>query len=125
MSLLAFFNEAHEDQAKDAEKGDVKGYGMVCRLYEIKDVITLVSSIEIPLPDSPDSLDDENDELFDDHNLALNRLFHQIPKFLIRIILISTSSISQVISTGIGETSNRFTIFSYGSSEENIRSCGI
>ena len=30
----------------------------------LRDVITLVTSIEIPLPDSPDSLD-ENDELFD------------------------------------------------------------
>ena len=30
----------------------------------LRDVITLVTSIEIPLPDSPDSLD-ENDELLD------------------------------------------------------------
>ena len=30
----------------------------------LRDVINLVTSIEIPLPDSPDSLD-ENDELLD------------------------------------------------------------
>ncbi len=40
---LALLAEAHEDQANDAEKR---------------------GSIEIPLPDSPDSLD-ENDELLD------------------------------------------------------------
>ena len=34
------------------------------RRLRLRDVINLVTSIEIPLPDSPDSLD-ENDELLD------------------------------------------------------------
>ena len=63
LSLLA---EAHEDQANDAEKrGDAEqAMGWFADSMRLRDVITLVSSIEIPLPDSPDSLD-ENDELFD------------------------------------------------------------
>ncbi len=55
---LALLAEAHEDQANDAEKrGDADS-------MRLRDVINLVTSIEIPLPDSPDSLD-ENDELLD------------------------------------------------------------
>ena len=63
LSLLA---EAHEDQANDAEKrGDAEqAMGWFADSMRLRDVINLVTSIEIPLPDSPDSLD-ENDELFD------------------------------------------------------------
>ena len=61
LSLLA---EAHEDQANDAEKrGDAEqAMGWFADSMRLRDVITLVTSIEIPLPDGPDSLD-ENDEL--------------------------------------------------------------
>ena len=51
LTLLA---EAHEDQAM----------GWFADSMRLRDVINLVTSIEIPLPDSPDPLD-ENDELFD------------------------------------------------------------
>ena len=63
LSLLA---EAHEDQANDAEKrGDAEqAMGWFADSMRLRDVINLVTSIEIPLPDSPDSLD-ENDELLD------------------------------------------------------------
>ena len=63
---LALLAEAHEDQANDAEKrGDAEqAMGWFADSMRLRDVINLVTSIEIPLPDSPDSLD-ENDELFD------------------------------------------------------------
>ena len=63
LTLLA---EAHEDQANDAEKrGDAEqAMGWFADSMRLRDVINLVTSIEIPLPDSPDSLD-ENDELLD------------------------------------------------------------
>ena len=63
---LALLAEAHEDQANDAEKrGDAEqAMGWFADSMRLRDVITLVTSIEIPLPDSPDSLD-ENDELMD------------------------------------------------------------
>ena len=63
---LALLAEAHEDQANDAEKrGDVEqAMGWFADSMRLRDVINLVTSIEIPLPDSPDSLD-ENDELLD------------------------------------------------------------
>ena len=50
----------------DAEKrGDAEqAMGWFADSMRLRDVINLVTSIEIPLPDSPDSLD-ENDELFD------------------------------------------------------------
>ena len=63
---LALLAEAHEDQANDAEKrGDAEqAMGWFADSMRLRDVINLVTSIEIPLPDSPDSLD-ENDELLD------------------------------------------------------------
>ena len=63
LTLLA---EAHDDQANDAERrGDAEqAMGWFADSMRLRDVINLVTSIEIPLPDSPDSLD-ENDELFD------------------------------------------------------------
>ena len=64
---LTLLTEAHEDQANDAEKrGDAEqAMGWFADSMRLRDVINLVSSIEIPLPYRPDSLD-ENDELFDD-----------------------------------------------------------
>ncbi len=63
---LALLAEAHEDQANDAEKrGDAEqAMGWFADSMRLRDVINLVTSIEIPLPDNPDSLD-ENDELLD------------------------------------------------------------
>ena len=63
---LALLAEAHEDQANDAEKrGDAEqAMGWFADSMRLRDVINLVTSIEIPLPDSPDNLD-ENDELLD------------------------------------------------------------
>ena len=63
---LALLAEAHEDQANDAEKrGDAEqAIGWFADSMRLRDVINLVTSIEIPLPDSPDS-HDENDELLD------------------------------------------------------------
>ena len=63
---LVLLAEAHEDQANDAEKrGDAEqAMGWFADSMRLRDVINLVTSIEIPLPDSPDSLD-ENEDLFD------------------------------------------------------------
>ena len=63
---LALLAEAHEDQANDAEKrGDAEqAMGWFADSMRLRDVINLVTSIQIPLPDNPDSLD-ENDELLD------------------------------------------------------------
>ena len=69
---LALLAEAHEDQANDAEKrGDAEqAMGWFADSMRLRDVINLVTSIEIPLPDSPDSLD-ENDELLDGPTICL------------------------------------------------------
>jgi hypothetical protein len=49
---LALLAEAHEDQASDAEKrGDVEqAMGWFADSMRLRDVIGVVSSIEIPLP---------------------------------------------------------------------------
>ena len=49
---LALLAEAHEDQATDAEKGgDVEqAMGWFADSMRLRDVINVVSSIEIPLP---------------------------------------------------------------------------
>ena len=50
---------------RDRKRGDAEqAMGWFADSMRLRDVITLVTSIEIPLPDSPDSLDG-NDELFD------------------------------------------------------------
>ena len=47
------------------KRGDAEqAMGWFADSMRLRDVINLVTSIEIPLPDSPDSLDD-NDELLD------------------------------------------------------------
>ena len=62
---LALLAEAHEDQANDAEKrGDAEqAMGWFADSMRLRDVINLVTSIEIPLPESPDSVDENEDFL--------------------------------------------------------------
>ena len=63
---LALLAEAHEDQATDAERrGDLEqAMGWFADAMRLRDVIHVVSSIEIPLPStaSADDSDDENDD---------------------------------------------------------------
>jgi len=56
---LALLAEAHEDQASDAERrGDVEqAMGWFADSMRLRDVIQVVSSIEIPLPPASDSDD--------------------------------------------------------------------
>jgi hypothetical protein len=60
---LALLAEAHEDQAGDAERrGDVEqAMGWFADAMRLRDVIQVVSSIEIPLPEAldPDATDPE------------------------------------------------------------------
>ena len=53
---LALLAEAHEDQASDAERrGDTEqAMGWFADSMRLRDVIQVVTSIEIPLPDSVD-----------------------------------------------------------------------
>ena len=62
---LALLAEAHEDQASDAERrGDVEqAMGWFADSMRLRDVIQVVSSIEIPLPPPADS--DEGTDLDD------------------------------------------------------------
>ena len=64
LTLLA---EAHEDQANDAEsRGDTEqAMGWFADSMRLRDVIHLVTSIEIPLPDSPE-ITDENEDFYND-----------------------------------------------------------
>ena len=59
---LALLAEAHEDQAGDAERrGDTEqAMGWFADSMRLRDVIQVVTSIEIPLPDSVD-LEHEED----------------------------------------------------------------
>ena len=61
---LALLAEAHEDQATDAERrGDTEqAMGWFADSMRLRDVIQVVTTIEIPLPDSSDS--DENEDGF-------------------------------------------------------------
>tara|TARA_Y100001968_G_C18759056_1_gene436884 strand:+ start:13 stop:351 length:339 start_codon:yes stop_codon:yes gene_type:complete len=66
---LALLAEAHEDQATDAEKrGDTEqAMGWFADSMRLRDVIQVVTSIEIPLPDSPDNSEEDNsDDSFSD-----------------------------------------------------------
>tara|TARA_B100000700_G_C14528577_1_gene616413 strand:- start:177 stop:506 length:330 start_codon:yes stop_codon:yes gene_type:complete len=58
---LALLAEAHEDQANDAEKrGDTEqAMGWFADSMRLRDVIQVVTTIEIPLPDSSDSDEDD------------------------------------------------------------------
>ena len=57
LQTLALLAEAHEDQATDAERrGDVEqAMGWFADSMRLRDVIQVVSSIEIPLPATGDS----------------------------------------------------------------------
>jgi hypothetical protein len=64
--------EAHEDQATDAEKGgDVEqAMGWFADSMRLRDVINVVSSIEIPLPAMGDGDGCEEGEDFEAGDLA-------------------------------------------------------
>tara|TARA_B100000700_G_scaffold301061_1_gene369918 strand:- start:496 stop:825 length:330 start_codon:yes stop_codon:yes gene_type:complete len=59
---LALLAEAHEDQANDAERrGDTEqAMGWFADSMRLRDVIQVVTTIEIPLPENEDSDDDED-----------------------------------------------------------------
>ena len=70
---LALLAEAHEEQASDAERrGDVEqAMGWFADSMRLRDVLFVVSSIEIPLPaaidqDDPGSDEPDGDELAED-----------------------------------------------------------
>ncbi len=58
---LALLAEAHEDQASDAERrGDTEqAMGWFADSMRLRDVIQVVTTIEIPLPDSLDCNEEE------------------------------------------------------------------
>ena len=68
---LALLAEAHEEQATDAERrGDTEqAMGWFADSMRLRDVIQVVTTIEIPLPES-DDLDEEEDDFSSDPPLA-------------------------------------------------------
>ena len=68
---LALLAEAHEDQANDAEnRGDTEqAMGWFADSMRLRDVIQIVTSIEIPLPNSANN-DDEDGHMQGDPPLA-------------------------------------------------------
>ena len=58
---LALLAEAHEDQASDAERrGDTEqAMGWFADSMRLRDVIQVVTTIEIPLPDSSDAEEED------------------------------------------------------------------
>ncbi|WP_320673823.1 hypothetical protein [Prochlorococcus sp. MIT 1341] len=68
---LALLAEAHEDQASDAERrGDTEqAMGWFADSMRLRDVIQVVTTIEIPLPDSIEGDPSEGDS-FDDSSMA-------------------------------------------------------
>ena len=77
---LALLAEAHEDQANDAEKrGDAEqAMGWFADSMRLRDVINLVTSIEIPLPDSPDSRDEIDDLFTESQNLITESILVEL-----------------------------------------------
>ena len=71
---LALLAEAHEDQATDAERrGDTEqAMGWFADSMRLRDVIQLVTSIEIPLPDALESnqTDCEDDSFLEEPPLT-------------------------------------------------------
>ena len=64
---LALLAEAHEDQANDAERrGDTEqAMGWFADSMRLRDVIQVVTSVEIPLPESSDSNEsDQGEDIF-------------------------------------------------------------
>ena len=61
---LALLSEAHEDQANDAERrGDAEqAMGWFADSMRLRDVIQVVTSIEIPLPDSSEDTEPDQKE---------------------------------------------------------------
>ncbi len=59
---LALLAEAHEDQASDAERrGDTEqAMGWFADSMRLRDVIQVVTTIEIPLPDSSEGGEDQD-----------------------------------------------------------------
>ena len=57
---LALLAEAHEDQASEAEnKGDTEqAMGWFADSMRLRDVIGIVSSIEVPIPESIEEIED-------------------------------------------------------------------
>ena len=57
---LALLAEAHEDQASEAEtRGDTEqAMGWFADSMRLRDVIQVVTSIEVPIPESSDELED-------------------------------------------------------------------
>ena len=68
---LALLAEAHEDQASEAESrvDTEQAMGWFADSMRLRDVIQVVTTIEIPLPDN-DDLDEEGDDLSSDPPLA-------------------------------------------------------
>ena len=68
---LALLAEAHEDQASDAERrGDTEqAMGWFADSMRLRDVIQVVTTIEIPLPESSDG-DDKEESSPDEPPLA-------------------------------------------------------
>ena len=68
---LALLAEAHEEQASDAERrGDTEqAMGWFADSMRLRDVIQVVTTIEIPLPES-DDLNEEGEEFSGDPPLA-------------------------------------------------------
>ena len=87
---LALFAEAHEDQASDAKKrGDAEqAMGWFADSMRLRDVINLITSIEIDLFDNKQSLDEkyelldvvtknEFEDLCTKNNIDINKLFKE------------------------------------------------
>jgi len=68
---LALLAEAHEEQANDAERrGDTEqAMGWFADSMRLRDVINVVTTIEIPLPES-DGFDEDGDNFPSDSPLA-------------------------------------------------------
>jgi hypothetical protein len=69
---LALLADAHEEQATDAERrGDVEqAMGWFADSMRLRDVIQVVTSIEIPLPAAADSTDEASDDGHDWRDLG-------------------------------------------------------
>ena len=64
---LAFLAESHEEQATDAERRSdtEQAMGWFADSMRLRDVINVVSSIEIPLPAASGEIDDSSEDLPD------------------------------------------------------------
>ena len=93
---LALLAEAHEDQANDAEgRGDIEqAMGWFADSMRLKDVIQLVTSIEIPLPEALESTQSDcEDDSFFHLKLFYFRFFFFLLFALFRLLRIGLLSI--------------------------------